>query len=263
MDNAFLVKIILSFLVGGAWITVITLVAERLGTKIGGMLGSLPSTILVSFLFIAFTQGIDFVTEASRAIPIGIIIDNLFLFALILLLRGNLIIASAISLMLWFALALGFNYFQIIDWAITIPLYLAITLIILYILEWRMHLPSCPKNYKKYSTLQLLIRACFSGCVVVTAVIVAKIFGPFWAGIFSAFPAAYVSSMIILTLTQSPDFAQATGKVLLITSSTIIVYALTVCYTYPLLGLLWGTVISYVISCFWVWSLRPIIRRMV
>jgi hypothetical protein len=49
MDNIFLLKLALSFIVGSLWITMGTVLAERYGTKIGGLVAGLPSTILISF----------------------------------------------------------------------------------------------------------------------------------------------------------------------------------------------------------------------
>ncbi|MDI9559183.1 MAG: DUF3147 family protein, partial [Pseudomonadota bacterium] len=55
MDNIFVLKLILSFIVGSLWITMVTILAEKYGTRIGGLMAGLPSTILISLFFIAWT----------------------------------------------------------------------------------------------------------------------------------------------------------------------------------------------------------------
>ena len=56
MDNSFLIQLFLSFLVGSFWITTITIISEKMGSKIGGLIGGLPTTTLVALLFIGITQ---------------------------------------------------------------------------------------------------------------------------------------------------------------------------------------------------------------
>ena len=44
MDVSFLSRLALSFLTGAAWVTLSTLASERYGSKLGGLIGGLPST---------------------------------------------------------------------------------------------------------------------------------------------------------------------------------------------------------------------------
>ncbi|MBN1224817.1 MAG: DUF3147 family protein, partial [Candidatus Aminicenantes bacterium] len=54
MTKIFLIKLVLSFFVGGAWVAAATLIADKYGTKIGGIIIGLPSTLLVSLFFIGW-----------------------------------------------------------------------------------------------------------------------------------------------------------------------------------------------------------------
>ena len=42
MDDIFFLKLALSFIVGGAWIALTTVLAEKFGTKLGGIFAGLP-----------------------------------------------------------------------------------------------------------------------------------------------------------------------------------------------------------------------------
>ena len=57
MTDTFILKLALSFFIGGLWITIASVAAERLGSKIGGVIGGLPSTAVVAFGFVGWTQG--------------------------------------------------------------------------------------------------------------------------------------------------------------------------------------------------------------
>lgn len=69
MDNTFLIKLLLSFIVGSFWITITTIIAEKMGSKIGGIIGGLPTTTLVALLFIGITQSPQAAVEATAIMP--------------------------------------------------------------------------------------------------------------------------------------------------------------------------------------------------
>jgi len=70
------------------------------------------------------------------------------------------------------------------------------------------------------------------------------------------------TTMFILARSQGPLFARSVGKVLVLTTSNLLVYALAVYLTYPRFGVAWGTVISYLASVIWVFSLFPLVKRL-
>jgi hypothetical protein len=98
--------------------------------------------------------------------------------------------------------------------------------------------------------------------VVGGTVLLSRFVGPWWTGICSTFPAVMLSSMCILTVVQGPDFARATGKVMLIASTNILVYAAGVALTYPSLGIVTGTVVSFLAAAAWVALLHPVVQRL-
>ena len=71
MIAPFILKLALSFLIGGIWITVASVAAERMGSKIGGVIGGLPSTAVVAFGFIGWTQGAQQAYDATTAFPLA------------------------------------------------------------------------------------------------------------------------------------------------------------------------------------------------
>ena len=70
MDTVFLLNVFLSFVLAGTWISFATILAEKFGSKIGGLIANLPSNILISYLFIALTSSPEFVAEISVSLPI-------------------------------------------------------------------------------------------------------------------------------------------------------------------------------------------------
>ena len=60
--DLFWIKLILSFFIGGTYIAFTIWIAEKFGSKIGGIILGLPSTTLVSLIFIAWTQDVSALT---------------------------------------------------------------------------------------------------------------------------------------------------------------------------------------------------------
>jgi len=262
MDSLFISRVLLSFFIAGGWIALATLLAERLGSKLGGLITNLPSNILISLIFIALTQGTPFVKEAVPGIPIGMLIDTLFLLTFIILLKYSLWISIVGSLFSWFimaVIAVKVNYHQLYP---NIAIYLIVTILSFMFLEKVIKISSLPQSAKKYSGVQILMRAFFAGGVVATVVLISKFFPPFVVGIFSAFPAVLLSTMVILALNQSREFARATGKILILSSTNIVVYGLAVYWSYPRYGIILGTFISFLLAVFWVWGFRPFIHKL-
>ncbi|MFA6530643.1 MAG: DUF3147 family protein [Candidatus Micrarchaeia archaeon] len=247
MDELIL-KIILSFIAGGVWITFSVVLAEKLGNKIGAILIALPTTMLVSLFFIGWTASPGFAAETARIIPFAMIANSIYIFSLILFLKkyGNL--AFLISFAIWITAALLLKMVNGVDMIIGVLADIAITALLFYIAEKRMNIRSADGARGEYPIAELFARAAFAGGVVALSVIVANFAGPVWGGIFATFPAATLSSMYILNKKRGPDFAMATCKAMLPATMTIIVYVIAVHAAYPDYGLIIGTVISYAAS---------------
>ena len=262
MDSLFLAKVIISFFVAGIWISAATLLAERMGSKIGGLIANLPSNILVGLLFLYFVYDTDYVISVVPSVPIGMLINTCFLSIYVVLLKRGLISSTIISLIIWFALAAAAGLITSTNLWINFSAYIIITFVSFFVLEKSTKIPAMAKSNKKYSKTQIMIRAAFAGGIVASVILISKFLSPYFVGIFSTFPAVLLSTVIILSLNQNIQFAQATGKVLILSSTNITIYAIAVYFTYPAFGVLIGTVISFAAAVIWVWLFHPIVQRL-
>lgn len=263
MDQLFIVKIISSFLIAGTWIALSTILAEKLGSKIGGLISNLPSNILVSLIFIALVNDVSYVTNAIVSIPLGISICVLFLVVFIVLLRFNLTIAIITSLIFWFLLAFLSSSLKLGKLYINVIICITIIFISILFLEKVLKTQSINNTKRKYSFLQFISRILFSGSIVASIVVISKYSNPYFTGIFSTFPAMLLSTMVILTKNQGKKFAQATGKILVLSLSNTVVYVIAIYFTYPILGILFGTIVSYSLSALWILFLYPLVKRLI
>ncbi len=251
----------MSVAVAGVWITVATVLSERMGSKLGGMIGNLPSTILTSLLFIGITQSPEFAAMATITVPLGMFLSTLFLYVFISLASRGLITALSGGLLTWISLAILASFFQdTARWAWTM-LYFAGAIGTYLLAEKILKIPSHGKVKRPYSLQQIIFRAVFAGSIVGLSVLVARTGSAFWAGLFSSFPAMMLSSMVILSLSAGYPFARATGKVMLLASTNIVIYSFAAGALFPLIGIWWGSLVSYIVAAAWVWFLKPFFDR--
>ena len=257
----FYLQVILSFFIAGSLIAVLTLLAERFGSKLGGLITNLPSNILITLIFITLTQGVGFIEEMTPAVPVGMMIDSIFLVVFILLLRYNLFFSILGSLGTWLVLAILANRVHMEMLWINVAVYFGITILAFLFVEYGWKIPAMGRSDKRYTLGQMAVRAAFAGGIVGGVVLISKFVPAYLTGIVSTFPAVLFSSMVILAVNQGKAFAQATGKIMILSASNIVIYALGVYYTYPVLGIVWGTLISFSLAFLWIALMRPLIGR--
>ncbi|MFC1544510.1 DUF3147 family protein [Gemmatimonadota bacterium] len=262
MDLNLICQTLLSFVVSGVWIACATWVAERVGSRIGGLVGNLPSKLLVTLVFLALVHDEAFAIGAARAVPTGMLINAIFLFTFVLIVPLGLRVSVPASLLLWFGLAVTAEHFQIASFGLSILFYLIVTLLAYSFLEFVVHIPVVEGKRRPTSPRSMLFRGVFAGGVVGATVFLSPFVGTYWSGLLATFPAVMLTSMTILTLAGGPGLARATGKVMLFASTNIIVFTLAIIWSYPVMGLAVGTLVSFAVSAVWVALLHPLVKRL-
>jgi uncharacterized membrane protein (GlpM family) len=248
MTDIFLIKLVLSFFVGGAWVMIATLLADKHGTKIGGLVAGLPSTALISLFFIGWTQSPAAAVEATTVIPLIGAVNALFLLVYISLVRANFWTALSSSLLFWCLSSFAIVILKFNDFYLSLVIYFIVVPSSFFIVEKGIKVKSKAAR-KTINTLgTILFRGLFSGLIIALAVIMGKIGSPLLGGMFAMFPAMFTGTLLITFLTHGPLFSSAMMKVALISAISVVLYAVLVRYSYIPLGLLGGTLVSMAIS---------------
>ncbi len=250
MEASFWYKFGLSFVVGSAWVTLTTVVAERYGSRIGGLIGGLPSTAVVALLFIGLTQTPLAASEATTVMPLAMGLNGLFMIAYLLSVRRGLASGVGIALLVWFSLAsvlvtVGIRHFwvSVIGW-------LLLVVGCYRVVEGCMKIPSQAKVRVCHTFPQIARRALFSGTVIAFAVFMGKVGGPRFGGVFATFPVIFLSTLVISYQTGGVEFSRAVAKALMVSGMiNVSLYAIAVRYLYPWSGLALGTAIALLLSC--------------
>jgi uncharacterized membrane protein (GlpM family) len=262
MEYEVILRTVLSFVIAGTWISLASFLGERLGSKVGGLITNLPSNIFISFIFIALTKGVPFTAEAARAIPLGMSINTLFIFVFIMTVRRGLGKAIFISLLAWLLAAIPAAAYPVRDIITSFVIYVTVCAVGFVTVEFGLKIKSVPKRIVPFSLSNIVFRALFAGTVVASAVLIAQISPPYITGLVVSFPAVMMSTLVILAKTQGADFTRGTGKILLLSSSNIIVYAFAVAFFYPILGIPLGTLASFACAFAWISLFLPIAQRL-
>ena len=242
MDIAFFAKLALSFLVGSLWVTLSTLAAEKYGSKVGGLIGGLPSTVVVALLFIGLTQSPLAASSATTVIPLAQGFNGVFLVAYLYWIRKGLWPGLLAALAVWAAqagllLAVGLKHLWI-----SLAGWLVLAAGCILIVERAMNIPSRPGVRVRHTRGQVLVRALFGGTVIAFAVLMGKLGGPILGGLFSTFPAMFLSTLVITFYDGGADFSRAVGKSLMISGEVnIVLYAVLARFFYVKWGLALGT----------------------
>lgn len=248
MDNIFVIKLVISFIIGSIWVTGSTILAERYGTKIGGIVTGLPSTILFGLFFIAWTQSVQVAVEATDIVPFVGGINSLFLVVYIILVRYNFWLAIGGAIFVWFILSFLLVFFKINDFKTSVIAYILLFSFSYYIVEKKLKIKSEQGKAVSFTFSLLLIRGIISGFIIALTVFLTKISGPLLGGLFTMFPAMFLGTLLITYFSHGPSFSSAVMKSSMIGAISVVIYGITARFVFIPSGMWLGTIISLGVS---------------
>ena len=242
-----LLQVVLPFTLSAIIVVLIMYIAERYGTKIGGIFGTLPSTIVIAFIFIALNQNVDFAAKSAAVVPAELGINVIFLLLFALLVHRSIYVAFFGSLTIWIILSLLLFIFNLENIFISISIYIIIIIITIIVLERVKKIPSSGNVTVHYNLSKIALRGILAGTVISIAVILSNV-GAIISGIFSVFPAILSSTMIISFREHGPKFAAGMAKSMTIGISSVAVYAAAIHFLFPVYNIYIGTFAAYIVS---------------
>lgn len=253
MDNIFLLQAIISFVVGGGFVSFLSLVAEKVPDKYAGIVLSLPSTVVVSFFFLSFffTPSKIPVIVPSVIVSLGgmlvLIVSYLYLSKLKLPKTTSIVVSALGSVVIWIAFSVPVALFQFSNFPLSIIVYITLGSAAHCLISMG---NKCNNESPRliYSPSQKIFRACFAGVFITSSVIFSKLVGIFWGGILSVFPAAFVSTMLIYHWHYDSDFLFNIAKSIPLGSLILLTFVISSKYTFPSNGTYVGVLLSYCLS---------------
>ena len=247
MEYSILYHTIIPFVLSAFVVVLVTIIAERYGTKTGGVIGTLPSTIVIAFLFIALDKGTLFASESVTVVPAEMGINLVFLLLFTLLSSRKILIALTASLIGWITLTLLLFYTNLTSIIVSLVLFVFFFLVTFMILDKMKKITSQTTIEVHYTPLKLLGRSLIAGTVIAIAVSFSNV-GVILSGIFSVFPAIFLSTMLISMREHGARFAGAMAKGMIYGSPSVVSYAVGIYFLYPLSGIFMGTIGAFLLA---------------
>lgn len=252
MTTIFIIQLIVSFIVGGSFIALLTFLAERSNSRISGLIISFPSTALLGFFFLAWTQSSEEVATLVPAtlIPLGLSILFAVLYAYLAQMGSRFIqnrpflimLTLLLSVILWLLLSLPLAMFKMTNLLYGTLGYLTFVVIGHLLLKKKKQV-ILPRH--SYSIWQIIIRASFVGLLIVLVVFLGETVNPFWGGVLSMFPAALSSSLIVIHWYFGHSVLFSVVRRVPLGSISIFVYAIIVMLSFPRVGFIYGTLLAF------------------
>lgn len=196
-----------SFVTGGLFIAIQSLLAEHTRGVVRGILLTIPSTMAVGLLFIAFTKSNADLVQAAVILPASLSLAYLFATIFALTSRLHIALNIILSFGLWgVAGALlvrfppqTFTSSLLISFAV----FLGCAILLRLITSGHSFTPS------PFSKGQIVLRALFAGSIVALTIILARLNGNIIGGLFAGFPAVYSSTFIMYRYLHGPHIIPA------------------------------------------------------
>ena len=255
MNKLFVIQLAISFIVGGCFIALQSFVAERVNKKIAGIIIAFPSTIALGLFFMGWATSPESVAKIipSTFIPLGLAILFVSIYPYVAEFVAKqvkhkllqIIISFLVSIGFWFALSVPLVIFEVNNFLIGMLGYVLIVIVAHFILNRKSY--SKPVTLK-YTNLQKITRAIFVGLIIFTIVLLSKILNPFWGGMFSMFPAAFGSVIMIIHWHYGIKSLYPIMQNAAIGSLSLVAYTTVVMFAFPAYGFVMGTIVAYLVS---------------
>ena len=249
-------QIILAAALAGIVAIAVTVAIEKFGGLIGGILGTIPTTIVPAAAFMWLAEPTDSAFQpAMGMVPVGMLLNAIFLWLWRVIppkvpnwtFGKRLATITSINLGVWFAGA-AFSVTVFSEQA-SMTIGLAALLMGLIFGLWISleHRPA-PRGQNRVSSLTLAMRGVAAATAIGAAVWLSQLGSPLLAGMASVFPAIFLTSMVALWIAQGEDVPSGAVGPMMLGAMSVSFYALLATHTLPEYGVILGSAITWVAS---------------
>lgn len=233
-----------------------TVAIERLGGRRGGLLSTMPTTIVPAALGMASQLDDAGFQLAMYTTPAGMLVNAAFLWSWRVLparlpqgsVRARLAMMVAGSLLVWAATAtVSLFALRAAPEAALGPLAVVLSASLLGVgLLANRGAPAAPKGRRAVPLPALLARGVLAASAIGAAVWLASVGGPFLAGLAAVFPAIFLTTMVSLWLSQGEAVQVGAVGPMMLGSGSVSFYAVFAAWLIPALGPLGGATAAWV-----------------
>ena len=224
-------------------------VAERIGTRIAGLLAGAPLSAVLIFFFVGRDMGIAYIIDS---VPHGIAsFSGTLVFVLVYYWTSSRLARFPA---LGGAMAAIAAYLSIASVLATIPFTLAsgtaLTVFVIALSHWLLRKIDFAAMVRpiSYTAHLLLLRGGVAAALIITVITLAEILGPRWTGLLVGFPTTLLPTLLIIHFTHGTAATHAMIRNFPIGMGSIILYILSVPHSFTLWGVYGGTAASLAVA---------------
>ena len=251
-------SILFSALFAGLVATMVTVAIEKWGGLAGGILGTVPSTIVPAAAGMYMVGGEAALIESMAIIPLGMLVNGIFLTVWIIIpsyisQRANPLLITTFSALLIWAIS-AILMLKVAGMALENDLSpgnlgiigLIMLVFLSIVINWRA--TETPKGKYPVSLFVLVCRGLAAAIAIGLAVWLSGQGQPLIAGIAAVFPAIFLTSMVALWMAQGPTVPRGAAGPMMLGGASVAVYAIVSIWSLPQYGVLFGSAIAWIIA---------------
>ena len=249
MNTPFLLQLLISFFVGGFFIALQTIVAERVSEKMRGIVLTIPSTIALGLFFIGVFESPENASAAAEFATAALAGPYVFMVAYALAARRHGIFWSLLfSTALWALFAVLIIQFPPSSFWQGVFMYFVPPTVLLYFIIIRFPAKSeiTPKPFTAY---QMFGREIACGFIVALSLFLSRRFNTDFGALFSSYPVLFTSTMVIYHYLYGGKFLISVARSVFFPGALVFMaYTYVIYLGYPTVGITLGTFGAYVVS---------------
>jgi hypothetical protein len=242
MINLFLIKLVVSV----TMVLILSLITDYFGPRISGIISGLPVGTPILLFFIALEQGTEFAKSTSIYNLAGIMSMQIFFYGYYLASKKANKFNMAFSILgAFIPFSIAIIFLKQISFNIFTALIPSIAALLIFSYLYRKIPDSKIEKPVKLNFAVITARALVAPTIILLIIGLAKIVGPEWTGLFSSIPTTLLPLLIIIHYSYGKEHVHTIIKNIPKGHASVIPYSIAVFFTYPILGVYWGTLIAY------------------
>ena len=267
----FAIQVITAFIIGGSLIASISFIVEKSPRSLRGIILGFPSTMAVSFVFLAIVLGPEAIYQSLPGVQYSLLGAILFAFSFSVVAqkfssitperKWPVLPTLLVAVATWLIFAICTTYFPQ-RLSISLPVLLVGILSLQPLFSrYANQFPVC-SSPPQTQVRELLFRSLFCGTIIATALIVSRILGPYWGALVGGtFPASFGSQLMIFQFKHPSRFIPSVIKTVPLGVLNVTIYSIVVAYSYPKLGIVLGTILGFAASTLMAFSLATLAKE--
>lgn len=239
MGTIFIIKLVIAIAV----VIGLSIITEHSSPRLAGFLSGYPTGTAISLFFFGLEITPEFAANSAIYNMIGLTAMQAFIyFYYKLSLKFNIFITSLIAIAGYFVVIWLLHFIEL-NKLIMVLIPVASIFLFLYLFKPIRNIKIENKVQLNYKVL--VIRALFAASIILLITGTARVVGPTWSGLFSAFPTTLFPLMLIVHFTYDKKHVHTIIKNVPVGIFSLVLYSLAVSIVYPIYGIYWGTLISF------------------